>query len=309
MDSLLGKVAEKVLGRDNDDRDDDRNDYGNRGNHTDNGGHGYGGHGGRTQDASHGEYSSRDTPGYTRSAANIPSAQQYAEGGYGGHGGRPGEIRPGTEFRPAQGSNAAADYYTGNYDSAIDEAAKHAPEGEDKSFFASALGMVMGKEKQLEEEDVDEDEYVNSHKKMYDNHQQEQAADSRSIGAAAAMQALKKFTGGNGGGSHGSSGGMGGMGGMGGGAAGGQNAFIGMAMAECVKLFDSKSSQGALAGGANKQDAVSAAAQMAMKLMLKSKLQAATGGGGGGMSSMMGGGGSHGGAGGLLGLASQFLAK
>lgn len=296
MDSLLGKVADKVLGRDDDGLDNGRND---RGNHTDNGGHGYGGHGGRTQDTSHTEYGSRDTPGYSRSSANIPSAQQYAESGYGGHGGRPGEIRPGTEFRPAQGSNSATDYYTGNYNSAIDEAAKHAPEGEDKSFFASALGMVMGKEKQLEEEDVDEDEYVNSHKKIYGGHQQEQVADSRSIGAAAAMQALKKFTSGDVSSGHGSSGG---------GAAGGQNAFIGMAMAECVKLFDSKSSQGALASGANKQDAVSSAAQMAMKLMLKSKLQAATGGGGGGMSSLMGSGG-HSGGGSLLGLASQFLAK
>jgi hypothetical protein len=45
------------------------------------------------------------------------------------------------------------------------------------------------------------------------------------------MQALKMFTSGSGGGSHGSQG-------------GGQNAFIGMAMAQAAKLFDQQSAQG-----------------------------------------------------------------
>jgi hypothetical protein len=50
------------------------------------------------------------------------------------------------------------------------------------------------------------------------------------MGAAAAMQALKMFTGGGGGGGNQGK--------------GGQNEFIGMAMGQAAKLFDQQSSQG-----------------------------------------------------------------
>lgn len=55
---------------------------------------------------------------------------------------------------------------------------------------------------------------------------------------------------------------------------------------------DQQSSQGNVAGGANKQDAVQHAAQMAMNMFMKSE---------------MGGGGGGGGASGLMSLASRFL--
>jgi len=97
------------------------------------------------------------------------------------------------------------------------------------------------------------------------------------MGVAAAMQALKMFTGGQG------SGGGGGSGGS------SQNQFIGMAMGEASKLFEQQSAQGnAPVGG--KQAAIASAAKMAMQMYMKSE---------------MGGGGS--GGGGLMSLASKFL--
>jgi hypothetical protein len=92
------------------------------------------------------------------------------------------------------------------------------------------------------------------------------------MGSAAAMQALKMFTGG-GGSQQGNS----------------QNAFVGMAMAEASKLFDNQSSQGNVQSGASKESAVQQAGEMALKMYLKSQ--------------------SSGGVGpsGLMGLASKFL--
>lgn len=66
-----------------------------------------------------------------------------------------------------------------------------------------------------------------------------------SLGSAAALQALKTFTGGSGGGS--------------------QSALVGMAMSEASKLFDQ--SGGAASGG--KQDAVNGAASTVMKLLVQ----------------------------------------
>lgn len=86
-----------------------------------------------------------------------------------------------------------------------------------------------------------------------------------------------------------SSGGMGGMlsSMMGGGSSkqsqgGSQNQFVGMAMGEASKLFDSQQANGQVAQGTNKQDVVNAAAKQALKFYLKSEM----GGGGGGLMSM-----------------------
>jgi hypothetical protein len=93
------------------------------------------------------------------------------------------------------------------------------------------------------------------------------------MGSAAAMQALKMFTGGGSGNS--SSGNS-------------QNAFVGMAMGQASKLFDSQASQGNVSSGASKESAVQQAGEMALKMYMQSQ------GGGGGAS-------------GLMGLASKFL--
>ena len=80
----------------------------------------------------------------------------------------------------------------------------------------------------------------------------------------------------------------GGGGSSGQGGQGGQNQFVGMAMGEASKLFDSQSAQGNVAQGADKQSAVNSAAKMALQMYMKSQ-----------------GGGS--GAGGLMSLASKFM--
>lgn len=89
------------------------------------------------------------------------------------------------------------------------------------------------------------------------------------------MQALKMFTGGQSQSSN---------------QSGGQNAFVGMAMAQASKLFDSQAGQGNVQGGASKESAVQQAGEMALKMFMQSQ-----------------GGGSGGGMSGLMGLASKFL--
>lgn len=81
-------------------------------------------------------------------------------------------------------------------------------------------------------------------------------------------------------------------------AKGGQDKFIGLAMAQAAQLFDQQKSQGKTQPDATKQDAIAQAAQMALKFYLKSE----AGGSGG-----SGGGSSGGGLGGLLNLASKFI--
>jgi hypothetical protein len=73
---------------------------------------------------------------------------------------------------------------------------------------------------------------------------------------------------------------------------GGQNnnAFVGMAMAQAAKMFDQHDANGNVQQG-SKQDAVSSAASMAMKLLSSSG--GSSGSGGSGIAGMlMGGGGS-----------------
>ncbi len=94
------------------------------------------------------------------------------------------------------------------------------------------------------------------------------------MGSAAAIQALKMFSGGGSGNTQ---------------QGNSQNAFIGMAMAEASKLFDNQSQQGNTSG-ASKESTIQQAGEMALKMYMKSQ-----------------GGGSGGGASSLLGLASKFL--
>jgi len=84
------------------------------------------------------------------------------------------------------------------------------------------------------------------------------------------------------------------------------NAFIGKAMSEAAKLFDQHAAQGNVQQG-SKQDAVSSAAGMAMKLLMSSGGNVGSGGSGiAGL--LMGAAGSGGGnAGQLMSLASKLL--
>jgi len=115
---------------------------------------------------------------------------------------------------------------------------------------------------------------VQSHQQFFGGGGNSQQASSGSMGSAAAMQALKMFSGGQSGNSQ---------------SANSQNAFVGMAMGEASKLFDSQASQGNVASGASKESAIQQAGEMALKMYMKSQ------------------GGGSGGASGLLGLASKFM--
>ncbi len=112
------------------------------------------------------------------------------------------------------------------------------------------------------------------HKKFFGDDDEPEEATSGGIGAAAAMQALKMFNGGQGSDKQ------------------SKSEFIGLAMSQASKLFDQQDSKGRVSSGSSKEGAVTEAAQMALKMYLKSQ--------GGGSS-------SGGGMGSLLGMASKFL--
>ncbi len=103
----------------------------------------------------------------------------------------------------------------------------------DSSLFSSALGLLSGNKQSLADEDLDEQSAVQAHQQMYGGGEGsgDRQHNSESMGAGAAMQALKMFSGGDQGQQHG-------------GGGGGQNAFIGMAMGQASKLFDEQQSQG-----------------------------------------------------------------
>lgn len=185
----------------------------------------------------------------------APNAGSYGDEeergtGYGGHGGRPmarleDDLRDLSvrEHGPAQGSGAhgmmSGGGGGGDYSRAREVAERHA--GGDSSLFATALGFLSGRENDLERSDVDEAEFVRSHRDIYGGEQGggggggAMEKDSQVLAQAAAMQALKAFTGGGSGG-----------GASGTGAGQDHDAFIGLAMAEAAKLFDSQSSKGAV---------------------------------------------------------------
>lgn len=73
------------------------------------------------------------------------------------------------------------------------------------------------------------------------------------MGNAAAMQAIKMFTGGSGGSS--------------------QSELIGLAMSEASKLFDSQASSGRVSSDSSKESAVQQAGEMALKMYMKSQAQ------------------------------------
>ncbi|KAI0749164.1 hypothetical protein BC629DRAFT_1297777 [Irpex lacteus] len=153
-----------------------------------------------------------------------------------------------------------------NEDEVVNKAAQ---EGSgDRSLFSSALGF-LGNHQEEHERPLNEEHVTSAHQQAYGG-SGPSGMSASSMGSAAAMQVLKKFTGG------GSSGGSGG---------GSQSQLISLAMAEATKLFDS-------AGGAssgNKQDAVNGAAMTVMKLLVQSKFSGTTGGGdSGGLSGLMG---------------------
>lgn len=163
-----------------------------------------------------------------------------------------------------------------DFEQAAAHASQHSGDSGDSSLFSTAISFLKSK-RDDDDDDVDEHEVTKAHDRAY-NQKQGASLDAKSMGAAAALQAFKKFTSHDDSQSHSKN------------DKDIQSKLIGMAMAQAAQLFDSNG--GAAAG--QKQDAVNSAGKMVMKLMMKQKLQ------------QMGGGGSSGGGGGLGGLAGML---
>ncbi|KAI1464216.1 uncharacterized protein F4812DRAFT_216123 [Daldinia caldariorum] len=177
---------------------------------------------------------------------------------------------------PAGGGYPAAD--DDDFRGAVEHASRHAGGSGDSDLFSNLLGALTKKKQSLADEDVDEDDAVKQHKRFFEKDDDDADADDKSLGSAAAMQALKLFTSGQSGNTQESS---------------SKSAFIGLAMAEASKLFDQKASQGKVSSDSSKESAVMKAGEMALKMYLKSQ------GGGKTESSSSGSG--------ILSLASKFL--
>lgn len=226
-------------------------------------------------------------------SSSRPPRKDGEGGGYGDSSGTPYGGAPGY----SGGTNDDDD--DEEFSAARRHAEQHAGDAGDGGLFGSALGLLKGRKGEIANEDIDEEDAVAQHRNFYGDAGAGGHASSGNMGAAAAMQALKMFTGGGGG----HSGGGGGM----------QGQFIGVAMGQAAKLFDQQSAQGKVQGGATKEDAVGQAAKMALKMYMKSEMGGGGGGGhgagmgGGGLGAASAGGGGGGGLQGLMGLASKFM--
>ncbi|KAJ0297251.1 hypothetical protein COL516b_010830 [Colletotrichum fioriniae] len=194
-------------------------------------------------------------------AKDDDKPKQQQQQGYESHGGN----------YPAGAGAFADDDDEDDYRHAANEASRHAGSHGDTDLFSSVLGALTQKKGQLRNEDIDEDEAVNKHKKYFgdDDDDDDEKADDKGLGAAAAMQALKMFSSGQTGGQKQSQGG-----------------FAGLAMAEASRLFDQRQSQGKVADGTSKESAIQQAGEMALKMYFKSQGQQ---------------------QGGIMGLASKFM--
>lgn len=255
-----------------DDGDDRRGEYGaqqGRRYEGEESGGGYSGSaGGRRYDDSMGVgYGSHDNGGRRYNDDN-------SGGGYGGSAGGNGGC---AGYGNASGHGGGSSGY--DQDEVINQARRHGSD-DDGNLFSQALSFLG--QKKDDDEDLDEQRMIGAHQQLYGDQSGTRPHDANTLGAAAAMQALKMFTGGGAG--------AGGMGSQG--AGNSQSQLIGIAMAQAARVFDQQSGQGNLASGADKQSAINTAAKLALQMYSKSEGQ----GGGGG-------------PGGLMGMASKFLSR
>jgi len=153
-----------------------------------------------------------------------------------------------------------------NEDEVVTKAASEKPG--DASMFSSAMSFINSSSDK-HEEPIDADHATEVHRKVYEE-KSAGGMSASSLGTAAAMEVMKKFTGGDG---HSDSK-----------KPKSGTDFISLAMAEASKLFDN--SGGSVHG--NKQDAVNSAGMTIMKLLVQSKFSGTTGGkDSGGLSSLM----------------------
>ncbi|KAL2009517.1 hypothetical protein VTN00DRAFT_5324 [Thermoascus crustaceus] len=208
--------------------------------------------------------------GYSRS--DVPSAE------YGGGGG-----------------SSASNYYhyprvdfdNDDFSGAISQARHHADDDDDvkkSSFFSEAISFLKQNKGRFtgsdNDNDLDDQKFIGAHQSLYGGGESESGSshDANSLGMGAALQALKLLTASPEGEDQS----------QGGGSA--KDKLIGLAMAQAGKLWEEKHGGGSVDG--DKQSAINAAAEMALKLYLKSQGSGLNG---------------TGGPSGLMSLASKFL--
>lgn len=175
---------------------------------------------------SEGQGYGRENQGYGRSEEQGYGRENQSYGRSEGQG--YGRENQGQEYRDTryQGNEP----YSGGDD--FSSAAQHASahhDGGNSDLFSNALSFIQGRASSAGQGDIDEQHAVKAHQAMYGGgSDQGQTHDSNTVGAGAAMQALKMFTGGGS-----SDGGM------------DKNKLIGMAMAQAGKLWDEKQGNGA----------------------------------------------------------------
>lgn len=113
-----------------------------------------------------------------------------------------------------------------NYNGALSHAQQH-DSGDNSSLFSQALSFLNQNKDRISNSNINEEQAVKAHQSLYGGGSGGNTQhDSQTLGAGAAMQALKMFT------SQGSSGGSGVS------AGGDKNQLIGLAMAQASKLWD-----------------------------------------------------------------------
>merc|ERR1711939_1113157 len=191
---------------------------------------------------------------------NQPASAQYGQGNNSGSGGG--------------GLGGMLSQFLGNdvdEDEVVSNANQDSGSSGDKDLFGQAMGFLKNNQGAIQQGDVDEQQVVGAHEQAYSQGNSSNMS-AQSMGAAAALQALKKF----------------GSGQQSVQSKTGQSSLISMALSEASKLFD----QSGGAANGNKQDVVNSAGQTIMKFIIKSQLSGAMG---------------TGGSGGLMGMASKFL--
>lgn len=196
-----------------------------------------GGGGGRYNDNPN--YENRPTEQSEYGGGGRGSDNYYNQGG--GGGGYNEEAQDQRRYGHGGGGGGESG---GGIDSEFSGALTHAqqqhesPSGEDSSIFSSALSFLSGNKHAVANEDLDERQAVGAHQAVYGGGGGGGGGEqhsSETLGAGAALQALKMFTGGGGAGGQQAN-------------PSGQNQFIGMAMGQASKLFDQQSRQGNVVG-------------------------------------------------------------
>ena len=186
--------------------------------------------------------------GYQQENRGNESRQEYGrqdQSEYGGGGrGSDNYYNQQPSYNDADSRYQQGDSYyqqSGNneYQGALSHAHQHSSYGgsssDESSLFSNALSFLSGNKQQIVQDDnFNESQALDAHQALYGEGRHQQQHNSETVGAGAAMQALKMFTGGGSGAGH--------TGSQGGGNS--QNQFIGMAMAQASSLFDKQSSQG-----------------------------------------------------------------